>query len=118
MIGSPKARTHSQMALAGFLAASDPNHAPVIYRTVDGGSAWSASPALPDPPGVTTSPPGGPTLQPGRVRAFGATLFVPVEGPGGGAVATFYVYSSTTGGASWSYSARAPSADGPVALIK
>ena len=104
-------RTH------GFLVASDPQRAPAIYRTADGGRTWSASPPIPDPPGVTTSPPAGPTLQAGRVRAFGSTLLAPVEGPGGGASAVYYVFSSSDGGASWLYAAKAPSADGPLALV-
>ena len=111
----------------GFLVASDPQHAPVIYRTTDerraGGQSWSASQPLADPPGVATTP-GGPQLQPGRVRGFGSVLLVPVSGPGAGVNAAQYVYRSTDGGASWSAvldrqgrAATPPNSDGFFALV-
>ncbi len=56
----------------------DPNHPPVTYWTSDGGSTWSASQPLPDPPGMTTGP-GGFELTPERVQAFGSILLVPVS---------------------------------------
>ncbi|OLC54781.1 MAG: hypothetical protein AUH85_11025 [Chloroflexi bacterium 13_1_40CM_4_68_4] len=100
----------------GFVVAAAPQQKPVIYRTADGGRTWSASRPLADPPGVTTTP-GGPNLQPGRVRGFGSVLLVPVAGPGAGASAAQYVYRSTDAGASWSYAATAANADGFLALV-
>ena len=99
----------------GFLVAAEPQKAPVIYRTGDGGRSWTASAPLADPPGVTTSP-GGPNLQPGRVRAFGSTLLVAVEGPGPGVIAVDYIYASKDGGASWGYAAKSPK-QGSLALV-
>jgi len=95
----------------GFLSSSDPNHAPVIYRTSDGGQTWAASKPLPDPPGFKTQG-GVNTLQPGRVSAFGSTLVVPA-GSGNGSQ---YVFRSIDGGASWSYLSETR-AYGSVALI-
>ena len=98
----------------GFLAAEDPNHAPVIYRTVDGGRTWSASKPLPDPPGFKSAT-GGFTLQPGLVSAFGSTLLAPAFGQQSG-VTVDYVFRSTDGGATWSYLASRP-LDGGLAFV-
>lgn len=95
----------------GFLSASDPYHAPVIYRTSDGGQTWAASKPLPDPPGFKSQG-GVNTLQPGRVSAFGSTLLVPTTS-GNGAQ---YVFRSTDGGATWSYLAGTR-AYGTIALV-
>jgi photosystem II stability/assembly factor-like uncharacterized protein len=103
-------------ATHGFVPASAPGSRPVIYRSADAGRSWTASPTLADPPGVTTHA-GGPALNAGRVRAFGSTLLVPVTGPGPGVFALTYIYRSSDGGATWTYAAQAPSADGPLALI-
>jgi photosystem II stability/assembly factor-like uncharacterized protein len=100
-------------ASRGFLAAWDPNSPPVLYRTPDGGRTWAASGPLPDPPGFTTRA-GGFTLRAGRVRAFGATLLVPVRASGGQVA---YVYRSGDGGATWSYAAAVPPGEGAFALI-
>lgn len=93
-------------ATHGFLSAWDQNHPPVIYRTADGGSTWSASRPLPDPPGFTTQA-GGFTLRAGRVRAFGSTLLVEAGGNAGGSERE-YVFTSTDGGATWRYLATLP----------
>ena len=82
----------------GFLSASDPNHAPVVYRTADGGLTWTASRPLPDPPGSTTQP-GGFARAPGRVHAFGSTVLVSADR---------YVFRSVDGGATWSYLGSTP----------
>jgi photosystem II stability/assembly factor-like uncharacterized protein len=90
----------------GLLAAWDDSHAPVIYRTTDGGVTWSASQPLPDPPGFTTEP-GGFTLHAGLVQKFGSELLVTANGNsarGGGVEAVFH---STDGGATWTYIATA-----------
>jgi photosystem II stability/assembly factor-like uncharacterized protein len=97
----------------GFLDASDPNRAPVIYRTTDGGQTWTGSRPLPDPPGFKTVGAGF-ALEAGLVRAFGSTLLVPVFGQASGAQ---YVFRSTDGGATWTYVATAPTHDGTLALI-
>ena len=100
-------------ALRGFLAAWDPNSPPVLYRTTDGGRTWAASAPLPDAPGFTTRG-AGTTLRAGRVRAFGATLLLPVRAPSG---QDGYVYRSSDGGASWTYAATAPLAEGALGVI-
>ena len=88
----------------GFIDGFDPNHAPVIYRTTDGGRTWAPSKPLPDPPGFTSQG-GGFTLQPGPVRAFGPTLLVQASmNNSEGYVQA--VFSSGDGGATWSYVAR------------
>jgi photosystem II stability/assembly factor-like uncharacterized protein len=91
----------------GFLAGWDESHAPVIYRTADAGRTWSASRPMPDPPGFTTQP-GGISLRPGRVRAFGSTLMV---------TAGSYVFRSTDGGASWTYLATTPPTSTSIAFV-
>jgi len=88
----------------GFIDAFDPNHAPVIYRTTDGGRTWAASKPLPDAPGFTSQG-GGFTLQPGLVRAFGSTLLVQASmNNSDGYIQA--VFRSTDGGATWTYVAR------------
>jgi photosystem II stability/assembly factor-like uncharacterized protein len=103
-----KSRPSFTDAQHGFLVASDPNNPPVIYRTTDGGRTWSASRPLANPPGVTTGPAGF-ELGVGLVRGFGPTLLVPVTGPNGNGQ---YAYRSTDGGATWTYAATAPEANG------
>jgi photosystem II stability/assembly factor-like uncharacterized protein len=76
----------------------------MIYRTSDGGSSWTASALLPDPPGETTSG-GGFSLRPGRVQERGADLFVQALG-----FQHMYVYRSSDGGATWQYAATVPNA--------
>ncbi|MDQ6880007.1 MAG: hypothetical protein M3082_20380 [Candidatus Dormibacteraeota bacterium] len=97
----------------GFLAAWDPNHAPFIYRSTNGGLTWTASGPLPDPPGFKTQP-GGLVLRPGRVRAFGTILLVTASAQQSNAQ---YVFRSTDGGATWAYAATSPNPDGTVALV-
>jgi photosystem II stability/assembly factor-like uncharacterized protein len=91
-------RTH------GYLAASDPNRAPAVYRTADGGSSWSRSAPLPDPPGFTSAP-AGDTLTAGRVQAFGPTLLITAARP---RQQVDDVFRSTDGGAVWTSLATAP----------
>jgi photosystem II stability/assembly factor-like uncharacterized protein len=96
----------------GFVSAWDPNHPPVIYWTSDGGSIWSASQPLPDPPGTTTGPSGF-ELTPERVEAFGSTLLVPVRASDG----TVYVYESDDGGLSWTFAAAAPVSGASIGFV-
>ena len=98
----------------GFLSARDPNSAPVIYRTADGGRTWGASRPLPDPPGFTTR--AGGALQPGRVRVVGATLLVAASGDTGGRLAT-YAFRSVDGGSTWSYVATIPDGGGAFTFV-
>jgi photosystem II stability/assembly factor-like uncharacterized protein len=99
----------------GFLSGYDPNSAPVIYRTTDGGRTWSASRPLPDPPGFTTRGAGF-TLRAGRVRAFGTTLLVDASGQLDGRPVP-YVFRSVDGGASWSYLVTLPATEGAFAIV-
>jgi photosystem II stability/assembly factor-like uncharacterized protein len=118
-------------ARRGFLAAWDQTHPAVLYRTTDGGRTWNASAPLPDLP-ATASPaaapqpgnlPGLPAaagaaarlpLHPERVRAFGATLLLPVQAAGGGAPT---VFRSHDGGVTWAFGARAPEAAASIGLL-
>ncbi len=98
----------------GFLSAWDPNHAPLIYRTTDGGQKWTASRNLSDPPGFKTTCECI-ALQAGLVRAFGSTLLVPVwqqSGPG-----PQYVFRSTDGGGTWTYLASAKDPNNNVDFV-
>jgi len=99
----------------GFLDGFDPNRAPVIYYTIDGGRNWIAGKPLPDPPGFK-SVGAGFNLQPGLVRAFGPTLLLPVIGyQESGSVE--YAFRSTDGGATWTYLARGKDASNPIVLV-
>ena len=102
-------------SLHGFLSAWDDNHAPVIYRTADGGLTWSASSPLPDPPGWTTQG-AGVTLQAGPVRDIGALLLVPAFGYQSGA-SVQYVFQSHDGGATWTYVGSATKGAGAFAIV-
>src|SRR5438067_9162687 len=90
----------------GYVSGHDPNHAPVIYRTDDGGRSWLASRPLPDPPGFTTRG-AGVTLGVGAVRDFGPTLLVEAFGQIGEFVHG-YVFRSTDGGTSWRFVSEIP----------
>ncbi|MFN2626034.1 MAG: WD40/YVTN/BNR-like repeat-containing protein, partial [Mycobacteriales bacterium] len=96
----------------GFLSAWDPNSAPVIYRTTDGGRTWAASKPLPDPPGFTTSSAGF-ALRAGVVKAFGQALLVEAVGQSI-AGQRRYVFISGDGGATWTHVADAPDPDSTV----
>jgi photosystem II stability/assembly factor-like uncharacterized protein len=99
----------------GFLDGFDPNRAPVIYYTIDGGRNWIAGKPLPDPPGFK-SVGAGFNLQPGLVRAFGPTLLLPVVGyQESGSVE--YAFRSTDGGATWTYLARGKDASNSIVLV-
>jgi photosystem II stability/assembly factor-like uncharacterized protein len=94
----------------GFIGAWDANQAPIIYRTSDGGQAWTASQPLPNPPGLTQG--AGSALMVDRVQAFGSTLLVRASGFTGNTWVEA-VYRSTDGGATWIYlvTARVPHDD-------
>jgi photosystem II stability/assembly factor-like uncharacterized protein len=89
--------------LHGFLGAWDGNHAPIIYRTSDGGLTWTASLPLPNPPGFTQST--NSALTAGRVQAFGSTLLVPAHGINN-QTSVQAVFRSSDGGATWTYLAK------------
>ena len=92
-------------AALGFLGASDPDHRPTIYRTLDGGKTWLGS-TLSDPPDFKTSP--GFALRVGRVKLLGNTLYVVASGLQGGD-SRQYMFRSTDGGATWSWLIKIPS---------
>jgi photosystem II stability/assembly factor-like uncharacterized protein len=98
----------------GFVTAWDPNSAPTIYRTADGGNTWQSS-QLPDPPGFKTSA-GGDALIAHEIHRFGSTLLVTAYGmqPSGG---KGYVFKSVDGGATWLYAASLPDAAIEVAFV-
>jgi photosystem II stability/assembly factor-like uncharacterized protein len=100
----------------GFLGAWDDNHPPTIYRTSDGGRSWTGS-TLPDPPGFVSQN-GGFELRAGLVKGFGTTLLATASGRQEGDVQDrIYIFTSTDGGASWSYLARLPNAAGTLAVV-
>jgi photosystem II stability/assembly factor-like uncharacterized protein len=99
----------------GFLDGFDPNRAPVIYYTIDGGRNWIAGKPLPDPPGFK-SVGAGFNLQPGLVHAFGSTLLLPVTGAQESGK-TEYAFRSTDGGATWSYLASAKDPNNQVDFV-
>jgi photosystem II stability/assembly factor-like uncharacterized protein len=92
----------------GFIGALSPVLAPVIYRTTDGGRTWTESRPLPPP----STKAGNFDLGPGPVRAFGSTLLVAA-----GWEHSKYVYRSTDGGATWTYSAAAKDAYNNVDFV-
>src|SRR6202022_3425591 len=76
-------------AALGFLGASDPDHRPTIYRTLDGGKTWLGS-TLSDPPDFKTSP--GFALRAGRAKLLGTPLAVcRCFGPAGGGFQAVHV---------------------------
>jgi photosystem II stability/assembly factor-like uncharacterized protein len=102
-------------AQRGWLTTFSTAAAPSFLRTADGGKTWTRSSPLADPPGFTTQP-GGFTLRPGRVRAFGSELLVWAIGQSqtGG---TGFVFRSTDEGATWKHLSTAPQAFGAVVFI-
>ena len=100
----------------GFLAASDPNFRPTIYRTSDGGRNWAGT-TLPDPPGYVSQA-GGDALRPGLVKAFGSTLLLPAWGMQPNAhMETEYIFRSLDGGATWTSIAATGSGSNNVTLV-
>jgi photosystem II stability/assembly factor-like uncharacterized protein len=100
----------------GFIDGFDPNRAPVIYHTSDGGKNWAASNPLADPPEFKTVGAGF-NLQPGLVRAFGSTLLLPVSGLQESGTGAEYAFRSTDGGATWTYLARGTDAGSPIVFV-
>jgi photosystem II stability/assembly factor-like uncharacterized protein len=100
----------------GFLAASDPNFRPTIYRTSDGGRNWTGT-TLPDPPGYATLA-GGDALGPGLVRRFGSTLLLPAWGMQPNAqMETEYIFRSLDSGATWTSIAATGNGSNNVTLV-
>lgn len=99
----------------GYLIAHDPNTAPLVYRTNDGGKTWTASARLPDPPGFTSGPAGF-QLRPGPVADFGNVQYVYASGNNGGRM-TGYVFKSTNGGATWTFAGTPPTSDWGVFFL-
>lgn len=98
-------------ATHGYLAASDPNGPPIVYRSADGGQTWTPSRPLPDPPGFASTRSGGLFVL--SIRGFGTSLLADV-GPGSNSHA---IYRSSDGGATWTYSSAAPNATDAVAFV-
>lgn len=90
----------------GFVAASDPNAAPVVYRSADAGQTWTASAPFPAAAGSTSG------LTPVSLRAFGPTLLADVNGRTG-----HNAYRSLDGGASWTYVSTAPDQQDVIAFV-
>jgi len=95
-----------------FLAASRPGTNPVIYRTADGGTSWTASAPLPTPPNIASQGPTSITIT-GRPRAFGSIVLV----DGGGGQQTKDVFRSTDGGATFTYASTVPTFEGAIAYV-
>ena len=93
-----------------FLAASRPGTNPVIYRTADGGTSWTASAPLPTPPNLASHGALYITVM-GRPRAFGSVILVE-----GGAGQTKDIFRSTDGGATFTF-ASAVTPEGAVAYV-
>jgi photosystem II stability/assembly factor-like uncharacterized protein len=102
-------------ATHGYIGSHDPNTAPVIYRSTDGGRTWIPSNPLPDPPGFQTVA-GARSLGVGTVRAFGQTVLVEASAndPGTG---ERYAFRSTDGGATWTYASTAPDKQNVIAFV-
>jgi photosystem II stability/assembly factor-like uncharacterized protein len=102
-------------ATHGYIGSHDPNTAPVIYRSTDGGRTWIPSKPLPDPPGFQTVA-GVRSLGVGTVRAFGQTVLVEASAnnPGTGGR---YAFRSTDGGATWTYASTAPDRENVIAFV-
>ncbi len=90
----------------GYLSTYDPNSAPLIYRTTDGGLTWTASRPLPDPPGFRTLS-GAQSLRIRAIAGFGSVLLASASAnsPAAGGL---YAFRSTDGGATWSHASTAP----------
>jgi photosystem II stability/assembly factor-like uncharacterized protein len=99
-------------AAHAFFAASKPGTNPVIYRTADGGTSWTASGPLPTPPNIASQGPTSITLT-GRPRAFGSIVLL----DGGGGQQTKDVFRSTDGGAAFAYASTVPTFEGTVAYV-
>ena len=104
----------------GSLVGWDPNTAPTIYRTADGGRTWAAS-RLPDPPGFISKP-GGFMLHPSKVKIFGtpvrlrlveATGLIEDQQP----PQRRFVFASTDDGATWTYRTTTPDPDSNVVFV-
>lgn len=87
----------------GFVTASDPNHAPTVYRTSDGGARWATS-VVPDNPIFVTSP-GGFTLHVNWIKAFGQTIYMQASGSQDSTTwhERDFIYVSRDGGATWTW---------------
>lgn len=97
--------------LHGYLVASAEGEVPLVYRSNDGGRTWEASDPLPLPSEFMDLA-DAPELSPGEVRAFGATLLLPVA-----SASAQYVYRSTDGGATWTPGARIDAGGAALALV-
>lgn len=98
----------------GFIPVWDENSAPALYMTTDAGKSWRQSAALPDPPGFVTRA-GGVTLRPSAIANFGSALLV--SAVGFQALATYYAFRSTDGGATWSYASTGPALAAPIVFV-
>jgi photosystem II stability/assembly factor-like uncharacterized protein len=99
-------------ATHAFFAASKPGTNPVIYRTSDGGTTWTASAPLPTPSNLSAGGPTSVTVT-GRLRAFGSVVLV----DGGGGQQTKDVFRSTDGGATFTYASTVPTFEGAVGYV-
>jgi photosystem II stability/assembly factor-like uncharacterized protein len=99
-------------ATHALFAASKPGTNPVIYRTADGGTSWTASAPVPTPANIASQGATSITLT-GRPRAFGSVVLV----DGGGGQQTKDVFRSTDSGATFTYASTVPTFEGAVGYV-
>lgn len=90
----------------GYIGVSGRDVSPAILRTTDGGTTWTLSQRLPDPPGFVFQPSVS-SLRPGAVADFGPVLLVSASSFVGGN-AQRHVFRSADHGATWAHLRTAP----------
>ena len=91
----------------GYIDVAGRDVPPAVLRTSDGGTTWTLSQRLPDPPGFVFEPSIS-TLQPGALGDFGSVVLVSAGSFVNG-TAQRHIFRSTDHGATWSYIRTAPS---------
>ena len=99
-------------ATHSYFTASRPGANPVIYRTADGGTSWTASMPIAVPPNLASQGSSFVFLT-SRPRAFGSVVLV----DGAGGQQTKDVFRSTDGGATFAYASTVPTFEGTVGYV-